>query len=121
MAAYFRNKKPFVVPTTDGKLIEEHIGKASSGDAQLSVAHMIAPPAWSEPFQTPLFDEVTVVIRGRKQFELDGEVLVLGPGESVLVRKGTRVRYSNPFEEEVEYWSFCIPAFTIETVQREEE
>ena len=53
MAAYKIQKTPFVVPTTDGKLIEEHFGKATDGNSGLSIAHMVAPPGWSEPFQTP--------------------------------------------------------------------
>ncbi|MEM6806278.1 MAG: cupin, partial [Bacteroidota bacterium] len=28
---YFVQKAPFVVPTTDGKLIEEHFGNATTG------------------------------------------------------------------------------------------
>jgi len=110
---------PFVVPTTDGKLIEEHFGAATTQQQDISIAHMIAPPGWVEPFQTPEFDEYTLVSRGRKQIEVDGEVIIVSAGQSILISKGTRVRYSNPFEEECEYWSVCMPAFTIETVNRE--
>lgn len=118
--AYIKQQSPFRVPTTDGKLIEEHYGLASTGDTGFSIAHMVAPPHWSEPFQTPAFDEVTMVVRGRKQFEVDGETVLLHAGESILIRKGTRVRYSNPFDEECEYWSCCVPAFSIDTVNRED-
>ena len=105
---------------TDGKTIEEHYGHPSSGDSQLSVARMVAPPGWSEPFQNPQFDEVTVIVSGKKRIEVDGDTIDLGPGESILIRKGARVRYSNPFEEATEYWSFCTPAFSPDTVGREE-
>ncbi|AIZ63364.1 cupin [Hymenobacter sp. DG25B] len=118
---YFRQQNPFRVPTTDGKLIEEHIGWASTQTSEYSVAHMVAPPHWSEPHQNPEFDEVTIVIRGRKQFEVDGDIIELGPGESLLIKAGARVRYSNPFDEEVEYWSICVPAFTMDSVNREED
>jgi mannose-6-phosphate isomerase-like protein (cupin superfamily) len=117
---YLKQTKPFIVPTTDGKLIEEHYGVASTGDTQFSIAHMVAPPSWSEPFQTPLFDEVTMVVKGKKQFEVDGDTIILGAGESILIRKGTRVRYANPFAEDCEYWSCCVPAFTPDTVNRED-
>ncbi|HEX8348975.1 MAG TPA: cupin, partial [Hymenobacter sp.] len=70
---YFRQQSPFRVPTTDGKLIEEHIGLASTQTGAYSVAHMVAPPHWSEPHQTPKFDEITIVVRGRKRFEVDGD------------------------------------------------
>lgn len=117
---YFLQQKPFVVPTTDGKLIEEHIGMAATGDRHISIAHMIAPPGWSEPHQTPAFDEYTLVSRGKKLIDVDGKQLILESGQSILIKSGTRVRYSNPFDEECEYWSVCLPAFSIEAVHREE-
>jgi len=118
---YFRQQAPFRVPTTDGKLIEEHIGLASTSTPQYSVAHMVAPPHWSEPHQTPAFDEITLIVRGRKRFEVDGDVLELSAGESLLIQAGAHVRYSNPFAEECEYWSICVPAFSPDTVNREAE
>ncbi len=119
MKNYKVQRTPFIVPTDDGKLIEEHFGKASI-DAELSLAHMVAPPGWSEPFQTPEFDEITYIIQGKKQFTINGEVIVLNAGESIKVSKGTRVQYSNPFEEPCEYLAICQPAFQIEKANREE-
>ncbi|GAA4370689.1 hypothetical protein GCM10023185_45380 [Hymenobacter saemangeumensis] len=120
MKSYFLNPSPFVVPTTDGKLIEEHVGLASTSTGSYSLAHMVAPPQWSEPHQTPEFDEFTIVVRGRKRFEIDGDVVELQAGQALLIKGGARVRYSNPFEEECEYWSICVPAFNPATVHREE-
>ncbi len=119
MKKYVLQKAPFIVPTVDGKLIEEYFGKASKDVGDFSVAHMVAPPGWYEPFQVPMFDEITYVIKGKKQIEIDEEKIVLNNGESICVKKGSRVKYSNPFDEEVEYISFCIPAFTLDRVDRE--
>jgi len=119
MNRYIYQNNPFVVPTDDGKLIEEHFGIASTGDEKLSLARMVAPPQWEEPFQQPLFDEYTLVFRGRKMVEVDDDKVILNPGESILVKAGSRVRYSNPFNEETEYISVCKPAFSPDTVQRE--
>ena len=119
-SSYVLQQEPFVVPTTDGKLIEEHFGRVISNEPGLSIAHMVAPSGWSEPFQNPEFDEYTMIVRGRKQIEIDREIVTLKVGESLLVRKGARVRYSNPFEEEAEYWSVCVPAFSFDLVNREE-
>jgi mannose-6-phosphate isomerase-like protein (cupin superfamily) len=116
---YIIQDSPFTVPTTDGKLIEEFFGLASIKAAGISFAHMIAPPGWSEPFQTPEFDEITYIISGKKQFEINNEIIVLDKNRSVLINKGTRVRYSNPFKEAVEYISVCIPAFSVDKVHRE--
>ena len=113
-------RHPFVVPTNDGKSIKEHFGLATTNNPAYSVAHMIAPPGWSEPYQTPEFDEVTLVVRGRKQISINGEeTIVLGPGESILIQKGCRVQYANPFDEATEYVSFCVPAFSLDLVHRE--
>ena len=53
---YTIQNQPFVVPTNDGKLIEEHWGQATDGNKDISIAHMVSPPGWSEPFETPEFD-----------------------------------------------------------------
>ncbi|WP_115463263.1 cupin domain-containing protein [Winogradskyella aurantiaca] len=111
---------PFVVPTDDGKIIKEHFGLASDGNTELSIAHMVAPPGWSEPFQTPEFDEYTFIIKGKKQFIIDGDTVVLEAGQSIKIEKGTRIQYSNPFTEPCEYLAICKPAFSIDTVNREE-
>lgn len=116
---YKIQKSPFVVPTEDGKLIEEHWGN-STGNSNISIAHMVAPSGWSEPHQTPDFDEFTLIIKGKKQFEIDGEIQVLEAGQSILIQKGARVRYSNPFDSECEYIAICLPAFSMELVNREE-
>ena len=119
--SYVLQLAPVVVPTIDGKLIEEHVGRVISNEPGLSIAHMVAPPGWSEPHQTPEFDEYIMMVRGRKQIEIDGETVTLNFGESLLVRKGARVRYSNPFDVEVEYWSGCMPAFSPDLVNRDED
>jgi mannose-6-phosphate isomerase-like protein (cupin superfamily) len=117
---YTIQKSPFVVPTLDGKLIEEHFGNATDKRSQISIAHMVAPSGWQEPFQTPAFDEYTYIIKGKKQFIIDDEILVLKAGESIKIEKNTRVQYSNPFQEACDYIAICMPAFSMNLVNREE-
>lgn len=116
---YLLNVAPFTVPTTDGKVIKEFIGLASTKTDGFSIAHMVAPPGWSEPHQSPEFDEITIVVSGKKQFEIDGEEVVLSAGQCIIVLAGSRVRYANPFEEATSYWSICMPAFSLARVHRE--
>lgn len=118
---YSIQNSPFVVPTTDGKVIKEHFGLASIGGSDISIAHMIAPAGWSEPFQTPEFDEYTFIISGKKQFIIDNEVIVLEAGQSIKINKHTRVQYSNPFTVACEYLAICLPAFSMDSVNREDE
>lgn len=110
---------PFIVPTADGKHIAEHWGLATDGNPNMSIAHMIAPPGWSEPFQTPEFDEFTFIFKGKKQFIIDGQTITLEAGQSIKIEKNTRVQYSNPFTEPCEYIAICTPAFSIDAVHRE--
>ena len=120
MKKYFIQKAPFVVPTTDEKLIEEHHGLATTNNSAISIAQMIAPPGWSEPFQTPEFDEYTYIIKGKKQFIIEDETVVLETGQSIKIEKNTRVQYSNPFDEPCEYIAICRPAFRMDLANREE-
>jgi len=46
------------------KLIDEYVGRVNSSTSGVSVAHMRSPQGWSEPGQTPEFDEFTIVLRG---------------------------------------------------------
>lgn len=111
-------KNPTTIPVPGGKLIEEFIGRINSGDNNVSVAHMIAPANWSEEPQTPEFDEITIMIRGRMQVQTPGKTIVLSAGEVFFVQKGIKICYSNPFDEENEYWAICFPAFSVELAGR---
>lgn len=118
---YTIQNAPFVVPTDDGKIIKEHFGNASDGNSEISIAHMVAPAGWSEPYQTPEFDEYTFIIKGKKQFIIDNETIILEAGQSIKVAKNTRLQYSNPFTEPCVYLAICLPAFSIDAVNREDK
>jgi ethanolamine utilization protein EutQ len=90
------------------KLIDEFIGRVNSGTAQTSVAHMRSPGGWQEPGQTPEFDE-----------HRDG-VLDVRPGEAIIAHRGEWIRYSTPEAEGAEYIAVCVPAFSPDTVHRDD-
>jgi mannose-6-phosphate isomerase-like protein (cupin superfamily) len=102
------------------KLIDEHVGRVNTGEQRVSIARMRSPSGWSEPFQTPEFDEWTVVLDGAVRVEHDGGTLDVIAGQSVLVRAGERIRYSSPGPDGAEYVAVCLPAFGPESVHREE-
>lgn len=99
------------------KRIEEFVGRASTGEAGVSIARMTSPPGWEEPAQAPEFDEYTLVLSGRVVVEHDGGRLEAGPGEVVHAKPGERVRYSTP--DGAEYVAICLPAFSPDTVHRD--
>lgn len=106
---------------TRPKRIEEFIGKVNSGTGALSVARMISPPGWREPGQRPAFVEYTVVLKGRLRVESEAGTLDIRAGEAVIAHAGQWVRYSTPEPEGAEYIAVCQPAFSPETVHRDDE
>jgi mannose-6-phosphate isomerase-like protein (cupin superfamily) len=102
------------------KLIDEYIGRVNSATTAASVAHMRSPSGWEEPGQTPEFDEFTVVLKGMLRVEYDGGALDVRAGQAVVANKGEWVRYSTPEAEGAEYIAVCLPAFSIDTVHRDQ-
>ncbi len=106
---------------TRPKRIEEYIGRVNSGTAAVSIARMVSPAGWQEPGQRPAFDEYTVVLNGRLRVESADGTLDICAGEAVITPAGRWVRYSTPEPEGAEYIAVCLPAFSPETVHRDEE
>jgi mannose-6-phosphate isomerase-like protein (cupin superfamily) len=100
------------------KSIEEFVGRANSQDEQLSVARMVSPAGWAEPGQRPEFLEVSLVLSGRLHVEYEGGALDVGPDQAIVCEPGEWVRYSTP--EGAEYIAVCLPAFSPQTVHRDE-
>jgi mannose-6-phosphate isomerase-like protein (cupin superfamily) len=102
------------------KLIDEYIGRVNSKDSAVSVAHMRSPQGWVEPGQKPEFDEFTIVLRGMLRVKsADGE-LDVNAGQAVVTHAGEWAQYSTPGEEGAEYIAVCLPAFSMDTVHRDE-
>ena len=102
------------------KLIDEFVGRVNSKTQGVSVAHMRSPEGWIEPGQTPEFDEYTVVLRGELQIETRDAVHKVGAGQAILVSAGEWVCYSTPGAVGAEYLAVCLPAFSPETVHRDQ-
>jgi ethanolamine utilization protein EutQ len=102
------------------KLIDEYIGRVNTRSSAASVAHMRSPQGWLEPGQTPEFDEFTIVLKGLLRVEHESGTLDVAAGQAVVAHAGEWVRYSTPQEGGAEYIAVCLPAFSIETVHRDE-
>ena len=110
--------EPTRIPVPGGKIISEHVGRVNTGSETVSVAHMIAPAHWGEPFQTPEFDEITLVLAGSVIVDHVGGPTTALAGQSILTSAGERIRYSCGAAG-AEYVAVCLPAFGPETVNRE--
>ncbi len=102
------------------KLIDEYIGRVNSQTSAASIAHMRSPGGWKEPGQTPEFDEFTVVLSGLLRVKHAGGYLDVRAGQAVIAHKGEWVQYSTPEPDGAEYIAICLPAFSMETVHRDE-
>jgi mannose-6-phosphate isomerase-like protein (cupin superfamily) len=115
-------EKPTIVEAAGKppKQIEEFVGRINSGSEALSIARMTSPGGWQEPGQTPEFDEFTVVLKGSLHLELQEGGLDVAAGQAVIVNAGEWVQYSTPSPEGAEYIAVCLPAFSPDTVNRDE-
>jgi mannose-6-phosphate isomerase-like protein (cupin superfamily) len=102
------------------KIIEEFIGRVNSGTSAVSIARMTSPSGWVEPGQTPAFDEYTLVLRGTLRVQSKQGTLDVGAGQAVIVPHGEWVQYSTPGPAGAEYIAVCLPAFSPETVRRDD-
>ena len=102
------------------KRIEEYAGRVNSGHSQVSVARMRSPEGWVEPGQRPEFEEITVVLNGMLRVEHEGGALDVRAGQAVVTAPGEWVRYSTPEPGGAEYVAVCLPAFSPDTVHRDE-
>ena len=92
----------------------------NSGSETASIARMQSPGGWVEPGQTPEFDEYTVVLTGCLQVRTREGVTMVRAGEAVIVKAGEWVQYSTPEPDGAEYMAVCLPAFSPETVHRDD-
>ncbi|MGE5812211.1 MAG: cupin domain-containing protein [Ignavibacteria bacterium] len=102
------------------KIIQEFIGRVNTKDKNVSIARMKSPGGWVEPGQTPGFDEYTIVLKGELHVKTRNEEIVVNEGEAVITKKGEWIQYSTPHRDGAEYIAVCLPAFSPETVNRDE-
>ena len=102
------------------KIIEEYFGRVNSKTENVSIAKMTSPAGWVEPGQRPQFDEYTIVLKGTLQVKTEKEIIDVKAGSAILTKKGEWIQYSTPHNGGAEYIAVCLPAFSPETVNRDE-
>jgi mannose-6-phosphate isomerase-like protein (cupin superfamily) len=103
------------------KAIHEFFGRANSRTEEVSIALMKSPAGWKEPGQTPEFDEYTLVLEGMLRVETKKDDIYVHQHQAVMVGRGEWVRYSSPGEEGAAYVAVCLPAFSPDTVNRDQQ
>ena len=101
------------------KIIKEYIGRVNSKTEAVSIAQMKSPSGWVEPGQRPEFDEYTVVLKGALRVKTESATYNLKAGQAVIIEAGEWVQYSSPAKGGAEYVAICLPAFSPQTVHRD--
>ena len=102
------------------KQIEEYIGRVNSNTETVSIARMTSPAGWTEPGQSPEFDEYTVVLKGMLQVKHKDGISEVRAGQAIIAHAGEWVQYSTPEDHGAEYVAVCLPAFSPQTVHRDD-
>ncbi len=115
-------ENPSIIEATGTKLkiIEDFIGQVNSNTSELSIAKMTSQSGWVEPGQQPEFNEYTLVLKGKLRVTTKGDVTDVQAGQAIIITAGEWVQYSTPEPEGAEYIAVCLPAFSLETVNRDE-
>jgi len=101
------------------KIIEEYVGRPSTGTGEVSVARMRSPSGWSEPGQRPEFREITLVLTGTLRVEFHDGAADVHAGQAIISEPGDWIRYSTPADGGAEYVAICLPAFSPGSVHRD--
>jgi mannose-6-phosphate isomerase-like protein (cupin superfamily) len=121
MPEFIENPSRVEAAGTKPKLIDEFVGRVNTAEERLSVARMTSPEGWVEPGQRPDFDEWTLVLDGTLSVEHEAGAFDVRAGQAILVRGGEWVRYSTPYAGGAEYIAVCLPAFSPDTVHRDDD
>lgn len=116
-------EKPSIIEASGNKpkIIEEFVGRINSDSDRISLAKMTSPGGWVEPGQTPQFDEYTLVLGGTLHVETRHGAYDLHAGQAIIAHAGEWVQYSTPGPEGAQYVAVCLPAFSPDTVNRDDD
>jgi mannose-6-phosphate isomerase-like protein (cupin superfamily) len=115
--------KPTIIEAAGNKpkRIEEYVGFVNSQTSDVSIARMVSPAGWVEPGQKPEFTEYTVILRGMLRVKTESEEFDVHEGEAIIIEANEWVQYSTPNNDGAEYIAVCLPAFSPDTVHRDDE
>jgi mannose-6-phosphate isomerase-like protein (cupin superfamily) len=121
MAQYIKSPSFIKAAGTKEKIIREFFGHVNSNTSEVSIAHMNSPEGWTEPGQSPEFNEYTIVLKGKLKITTKTGEFTVSEGQGIMTEKSEWVRYSTPFEGGAEYIAVCLPAFSPDIVKRDKD
>ena len=121
MAMLIKNPTKIEACGNKEKIINEFVGNVNSQTETVSIAKMESPQGWEEPGQRPKFTEYTIVLKGILKAETANDSFDVAAGQALIAEADEWVKFSSPYEGGAEYISVCLPAFSPDCVNRDEE
>lgn len=121
MVQFIKSPSLIKAAGTKEKIIREFFGHVNSKTSEVSIAHMTSPEGWLEPGQCPKFNEYTVVLKGKLKITTKTQEFIVTEGQGIMTGKDEWVQYSTPFEGGADYIAICLPAFSPELVNRDND
>ena len=107
-------RKGLRVKAPDGAEVIELIGIRPTNTYEVSLALATVKPGEATLSHHHDFVELYLVIEGKGEVYVDGEIFKVARGDCVLIPKGA-VHYAvNNGNKELKFWCICTPSFTEE-------
>jgi mannose-6-phosphate isomerase-like protein (cupin superfamily) len=100
--------------STDRCRITETFGLPTEKIKEASVAFAILPPAQATDAHHHNFLEWYIVTAGKAEMTIGAENREVGIGDNILIPKGEWHSIRNTGPSDLEFYCFCVPAFTLE-------
>lgn len=105
----------------DGSKITELFGMPTEKIKEMSLAYAKVTVGKKTDEHLHKFWEIYTIVKGRGRMHLDGKEKEVGEGDSVLIPSGKNHFIENIGEGELEFYCFCVPAFTPEETEMKEK
>lgn len=100
--------------STDKCKITETFGLPTEKIEEASVAFAILPPAQTTDAHHHNFLEWYIVTDGKAVMTIGKESREVGAGDNIMIPKGEWHSIKNVGDRDLEFYCFCVPAFTLE-------
>jgi mannose-6-phosphate isomerase-like protein (cupin superfamily) len=96
-----------------GEVVYELLGAAAGGSRAHSLAQIVIPPGKASlKHYHPAAEESYYILSGTVRMELDGEIAMMGPGDSVVILPNQVHQIANAGPGDVTLLAVCVPAWT---------
>jgi mannose-6-phosphate isomerase-like protein (cupin superfamily) len=102
------------------KIADEFVGMVNTSESKISITLVRSPAGWEGVGQYADYHEYRVVHKGLLRVEHAEGTVDVEAGQGLDIEAGEWVRFSTPGETGAEYFTVCLPAFTLARVHRDE-